>query len=332
MRMGARAPAVVGARLAAWACILGVILALAQAFADRRPVLPQGVAHPAPESLLLLDVQDVGGNLLAVGEAGYVLRAAAYGPPGSAMATATTATLTALAVSPSGDEILAVGHDSVIMASTTGGRTWQVEFADPEAHAPLLAVYQDAVSGKAFAVGAYGRLLVRAARGQPWVLQDLQGRDGHLNGLVRTGDALLLVGEAGTLLRSWDAGGAWEDLESPYVGSFFGILALENGGVLLYGMRGRAFRSTDAGETWETVSTGTEAALLAGYAAQGRVVLVGQHGRVLVSDHEARQFERLAQTRLQQTLTGVWAGTPDTADWILVGEGGWQRGLEPVGP
>ncbi len=50
--------------------------------------------------------------------------------------------------------------------------------------------------------------------------------------------------------RSDDGGETWAELPSPYEGSFFGVLPLDDDALLLFGLRGHLFRSEDAGETW----------------------------------------------------------------------------------
>ena len=60
-----------------------------------------------------------------------------------------------------------------------------------------------------------------------------------------------MAAEAGVAYRSDDAGATWHELPSPYPGSWFGGLALDENRVLLAGLRGHLFRSEDGGDTWK---------------------------------------------------------------------------------
>ena len=62
------------------------------------------------------------------------------------------------------------------------------------------------------------------------------------------GATLLIAGEAGTILRSTDAGLTWGKVASPYEGSYFGIQPVSASEVVVYGMRGKLMRSEDARE------------------------------------------------------------------------------------
>jgi len=177
---------------------------------------------------------------------------------------------------------------------------------------PLLDVwFEDQRSG--YALGAYGILL--------------QTKDGdnpdsfHLYGIARSiSGALLVAGEAGTLLRSRDGGENWDRPVSPYQGSFFGIVAANDGGLLAFGLRGNVFRSTDDGDTWSAVVTGDQRTLLSGMTqADGTIVLVGSAGAVLVSDDHGANFKSVSTSG-----TRVYSGVTETADGklMLVGFGG----------
>ena len=60
-------------------------------------------------------------------------------------------------------------------------------------------------------------------------LEIMEGSDYHLNHIARSGTGrLYIAAEAGTIYRSDDDGQTWISLPSPYHGSFFGTLPLEN--------------------------------------------------------------------------------------------------------
>lgn len=140
-----------------------------------------------------------------------------------------------------------VGHDATILHSRDGGETWVVQHRDPEWGKPLYDLAMlDARRG--FAVGANGRMMKTTDGGARW---DEFEPDVAINGtnfygvdLLRDG-TLVLVGEKGILGRSIDSGDTWQQLYSPYSGSFFGMLPLGEHGVYLFGLRGTVYALGD---------------------------------------------------------------------------------------
>lgn len=285
---------------------------------------PALLARLAPHSLLL-DAAAVGNLWVAVGERGHVLVSRDHGASWTQAAVPTRAMLTAVAMH---DERLgwAVGHDETILRTRDGGATWELVYSDPEAERPLLDLwFRDAEHG--FAIGAYGAFLATSDGGTSWSEQPISEDDFHLNAVAAASDGTLFVaGEAGHLYRSTDQGATWQALESPYEGSFFGLLPLSNGDLLVYGLRGELFRSADRGSTWEKIESGTEATLFAGLeTASGRVVVAGLAGALLVSDDHGRTFRSLPRPDRK----GNVALLADGERWTAFGEGG-ARLLEEI--
>ncbi|THF62913.1 sialidase [Pseudothauera nasutitermitis] len=274
------------------------------------------------EQLLMLDaalLED--GRLVAAGERGRIFYSDDGGAYWQTAASPTEATLTALSFTDARHGV-AVGHDAVVLRTEDGGTTWQLVAEDPQAEAPLLAVRMEA-DGRGLAVGAYGSALASADGGAHWEPVTLADDDRHFNALAALPDGtLLLAGEAGLLMRSDDGGENWAALESPYNGSFFGLLTLPGDVVLAYGMRGHIFRSEDRGEHWEEVDSGIEATLFGGRVLDdGRVVLAGQAGTVLVGDAQGRGFAPGGNDD-----TGVYGAVlPRAGGLLLFGEGGVRR-------
>ena len=125
------------------------------------------------------------------------------------------------------------------------------------------------------------------------------------------------------LFRSEDMGENWVRLESPYEGSFFGILAQPNGAVgrvVTFGLRGNIFVSDDRGETWEERMTENENTLMGGsFTADGRLVIVGRSGTVLSSDDGGENFSVLYRDD-RGSYGAVITGSD--GNLIVVGEGG----------
>ncbi len=194
---------------------------------------------------------------------------------------------------------------------------------------PFLNLWFDD-TGNGLAVGAYGYLFRTSDGGESWRLasRNIENPDKyHYYGVAAARDGTLyLVGEAGLLFRSADGGASWTTLESPYSGSYFGVVTGTDGDedfVLVFGLRGNIFRSTDGGAQWTRIAGGTESSLTAGTTLpDGRIVLVGNSGAVLVSDDAGRSFStRYREDRLSQS--GVAAA--DAGHVVVAGAGGVER-------
>ncbi len=267
---------------------------------------------------LLLDITPAGERLVAVGERGRIFLSNDQGATWPVAAAPGEATLTAVHFH---DERhgWAVGHDAVILRTEDGGASWSLVHQAPEEYRPLLDLwFEDENHG--FAVGAYGLFLETRDGGRSWQRRTLLAEDMHLNAIAGGPDGrLYIAGEAGTLLRSDDAGRRWRKLASPYRGSFFGVLRLPDGNPLVFGLRGKAFRSPDGGRRWVPVITHGESALQGGAVlADQSVVLVGNDGTVLVSRDGGRSFAR-REGGTRQTHASVTAAG---ATLVLVGERG----------
>jgi photosystem II stability/assembly factor-like uncharacterized protein len=204
-----------------------------------------------------------------------------------------------------------------------------VQFSAPKEQRPLLGVlFLDDKRG--MAVGAYGAYYETSDGGSKWTARKVLEDDKHLNAIVSVGKGrLLIVGEAGTLLRSDDAGATWKPGVSPYKGSFFGAVMARDESVLAFGLRGHVFRSADAGGTWTEVKTGTDAALAsATVLPDGAIAVAGNAGTLLVSRDNGKSFSAVPTGRRQALARAL----PSKGDSVLVlGEGGVSEvALGPV--
>ncbi|MCR4302068.1 MAG: YCF48-related protein [Sulfuricaulis sp.] len=267
---------------------------------------------------LLLDIAPAGSRLVAVGERGRILLSTDEGKNWSQATAPGQATLTAVYFHDDRHG-WAVGHDAVILRTEDGGRTWALVHQAPEERKPLLDVwFENPRHG--FAIGAYGLALETRDGGRQWRRRTLLPQDMHLNAIVGgPGGRIYIAGEAGTLLRSDDAGRRWRELSSPYPGSFFGVLQLPDGNPLIFGLRGKAFRSPDSGRRWLPVATHGETTLQGGAVLDdGSVVLVGNDGQLLISVDGGRQFTP-RRNGPRQAFAAVAASG---GAFVLVGERG----------
>ena len=292
----------------------------------------ESVRAPLAAEALLLDGAAAGGRLVVVGERGHILVSADDGASWTQAEVPTRVLLTAVHMH---DERTgwAVGHDAVILRTGDGGETWSVVHRAPEEELPLLDVwFRDERTG--FAVGAYGYFLASGDGGETWTSRAVSEDDFHLNALIpvpadSTGAQpsasrrLYIAAEAGIVYRSDDGGTTWRELPSPYAGSWFGGLALDEDRVLLTGLRGHLFRSGDGGETWTQLATGTQALLTGALRLpSGAIVVTGLEGSVLTSRDEGHSVST-ARLPLRE---GISAALP-LADGgvLLIGEFGVRR-------
>ena len=306
-----------------WPLAVALCLALAPAGAGAE----EAVEAPLAIESLLLDGAAAGSRLVVVGERGHVLVSTDDGASWTQSKVPTRALLTAVHMH---DERTgwAVGHDAVILRTGDGGETWEMVHRAPEEERPLFDVwFRDERTG--FAVGAYGYFLSTEDGGDTWTSRMISEDDFHLNALISDAaphpgsQRLYIAAEGGVAYRSDDGGASWRELPSPYAGSWFGALALDDEQVLMMGLRGSLYRSEDAGESWTQVSTGTNAALThAVRLPSGSIVITGLEGSVLTSEDGGRSvFSRRLPSR-----QGISAALP-LADGgvLLVGEFGVRR-------
>jgi photosystem II stability/assembly factor-like uncharacterized protein len=312
--------------------------------------LPAEMAPLASRSLLL-DIAQAGSRLVAVGERGHVLTSDNRGQTWAQAASVPTQELLTAVCFSDEQHGVAVGHDEIALVTSDSGNSWQRTHYAPQARQPLLDVLCNGTD--VIAVGAYGAYFVSTDRGVTWAERKFEaqpraakkavtpaapaddyadediGGDFHLNRIVgASGSRLYIAAEAGHLYRSDDAGKTWAELPSPYEGSFFGILPLNEDTLLAYGLRGHLFRSGDGGQTWRRIAVGTEAMLNdAIRLPRNGVAIVGLSGALLLSgdDGETFKLHQQADRKGLSALTGV-----GVSDLITVGEAGVKA--IPIGP
>ena len=288
------------------------------------------VQAPLAAKSLLLDGTVAGSRHVAVGERGHIIVSAAAGSDWVQARVPTRTLLTAVHMH---DELTgwAVGHDATILRTSDGGDSWTVVHDAPEEELPLLDVwFRDRLNG--LAVGAYGFAVATEDGGDTWTGRTISGDDYHLNALIpapgqAAGSQLLYIAaESGVIYRSEDGGETWQELPSPYAGSWFGGLALDENQVLLTGLRGHFFRSEDRGNSWTRIPTGTQATLTdAVLLPSGTVVVTGLEGTVLTSHDGGRSVE----SSNLATRQGISTAMPLAGGGVmLIGE----FGVVPLGP
>lgn len=269
----------------------------------------------APQSLLLDVVKTPDGRIVAVGERGHVVLSSDGAEWDQADLVPTRSTLTAVAAA--GNSLWAGGHDSTIIFSADGGRTWELQNYDPERQQPIMDIYFfDEKNG--FAIGAYGLMLRTYDGGITWEDQDIGGEGWHLNAIADLGAGnLVIAGEAGFSYYSNDGGDSWTPVEMPYPGSMFGVIAA-GPCVTTFGLRGNVQESCDDGVSWQELETPVQYSLAGGAYRDGVTLLAGNSGQILIR-REDGSFEAV----LHPSGVDFAAVVPlDGGAWLLVGDEG----------
>jgi len=277
--------------LAAAALLMFCAAALSLVMAAKQGFEPETTVRRV-DRLGLIALVRAGERLVAAGERGRILLSRDSGATWQVASTPTFNTLTSLTFVDAKTGF-ATGHQGVLLRTVDGGETWQQMALGGKEKPALLAVRVDGMRG--IAVGAYGAYFESADGGMTWTPRHILDNDfdRHLTGLAACGrDCLVIAGEAGTIVRSEDAGATWQRVTSPYEGSFFGAAGLKDGAAIVFGMRGHAFRSLDRGQTWQPIELARYTGALQGATVDGNgsIVLTGADGFVATSVDGGRTF------------------------------------------
>lgn len=276
--------------------------------------------------VVLLGLARAGNRAVAVGERGVILISDDNGVSWRQAKVPVSTTLAAVQFV---DERVgwATGHSGVVLTSGDGGETWHLQLdgrnaaklaldyanslpasvrdekllkeaqrlVDDGPDKPFLALhFSNRKEG--FVVGAYGLIFKTLDGGESWMpLMDRLENDRalHLNSIAVQGNSILLAGEQGLLLFSADAGKTFVRLESPYLGSWFSVIALSAEKWLLAGLKGNIFVLGSNGfkrsQVPIPVSIGNVVLM-----RDGRLLALNQSGQALWSADQGETWKALA--------------------------------------
>ena len=277
---------------------------------------------PTPRMLLLAGAYAGPATIIAVGERTTILRssdsAGTWRP--IAVPANLSAALTGITVAPDALNGWAVGHDALILATSDAGLTWRKSWQGND----LTASFVDVLAlddRHVLAIGANGLCLETRDAGATWQRRKLIDDDLHLNRLTRgpTG-TLYIAGERGTLLRSVDSGATWQPIDSPYDGSFYGIIPLGPTALVAHGLRGRIYRSSDDGRVWELVPLADRVLLAAAIKLKNNQLLFAGQARAFFTSRDGAR----SVAPLRVPFTSAVAALLELPDGriLALGEGG----------
>jgi photosystem II stability/assembly factor-like uncharacterized protein len=245
----------------------------------------------------ILGAAFAGKRMVAVGDHGIVLLSDDDGATfRQATNVPTRATLTSVSFV-SDKEGWAAGHWGSVLHTIDGGENWTVQRQDITVDQPLLSVlFTDEQNG--IVTGIWSLALRTRDGGKSWepiktpAPPGAGKTDANLFNIFTNKQGLTLIAaEQGIIYRSADAGVTWELIQSPYHGSFWSGIVLDDGSVLVGGLQGKVYRSADAGKSWTEVASGVTSSITSlAQAADGTVVGVGLEGVVITSKDHGQTF------------------------------------------
>ncbi|HWH42884.1 MAG TPA: YCF48-related protein [Usitatibacter sp.] len=301
---------------------------LAAAFVDPidQPAQPSALAARSP----LLAITRAGNRVVAVGARGHIVYSDDNAGTWRQAAVPVSVDLTGVSF-PREKIGWAVGHAGVVLATRDGGATWTKQLVGKQdgaargAAQPFLDVFFESdTSG--FVVGAFNTIFRTEDGGKswvPWMERTSNPEELHFYAVRARDGRVFLAGEQGKVWRLLPGANRFVPIETPYKGTFFGLILVHPATVLAFGMRGAVYRSADNGETWHKITVRTGAGVAAGTAlADGRIVLVDQGGGLHVSTDGGKSF---AARRMERPMAcyGLAAGGNGTV--IVSGAAGIAR-------
>jgi photosystem II stability/assembly factor-like uncharacterized protein len=268
-----------------------------------------------------------GDRIVAVGVKGHVLLSDDQGDSWrQAKQVPVTVTLTDVCFNTASDG-WAVGHRGAILKTTDGGENWSLQYDGFAAARDLHKALEVAGSDNAFygemmvedgadkpfldiaclgnqaavAVGAYGFGFSTRNGGESWT-PSTEVFDGtqqmHVYGADRVGDRMIMGGERGLLFSTDIRLQNYQQLTSPYDGTFFGVLGSRSDQVIAFGLRGNAFWSADAGTTWQSATIDTRQSLTVGKAlANGNALLLDNAGNGWLTRDNGKSYAAVLPDR-----------------------------------
>jgi len=278
-------------------------------------------AQPAPRAALemplstkavFLDLVNHENTVFAVGERGIILKSSDQGNSWKQVSSPVDITLTSIDFS-SKDKGWIVGHESTILHTVNGGKTWEVNRYKPDDERFYMSVkfFSEKLG---YVLGTDGELWVTEDAGKSWQLTILSVEEwyqNHLFAIEKMGESAIVIGERGGVFTSTNGLTDWQPLMSPYEGSFFGVNKIGNQ-YITFGMSGKLYLIDSVSLDWKKIETNTDQFLLQSIVTKDGeyVFIVGRGGIILVLNKEGELIKtRQSESRVDYTAVTILDGT-----------------------
>jgi photosystem II stability/assembly factor-like uncharacterized protein len=268
------------------------------------------ISHKA-STAVLLSVTRAGNRLVAAGERGIILTSDDNGLNWNQASVPTSVNLTSLEFVDDKNG-WATGHMGVILNTKDGGKTWTKQLDgiqaaqlavqsvtgsdDKRAIKEASYLVSDGpdkpffdidiqANGYGIAIGAFNLAFVTHDFGKTWAYLSPRINNElnkHLYQVNKVKQGYVIFGEQGLILSSSDNGQSFDQIKSPYSGTWFGMLVTSNGAWIAYGLKGNVYVSHNQGQEWSKIKSNTEASISAATElADGTIILATQAGELL---------------------------------------------------
>lgn len=269
--------------------------------------VPAMLAKKAPQTVLT-EITRTDTRTIAVGDYGLIIFRDAAQSAWQQAEVPTSIFFTGIDFADA-DHGWAVGHHGVIVATSDGGKTWQLQLdgfqyvEQQKAHfSQLVAALEEQLENFDGSEDEEEELLF-ALDDASFQLEnaELALTEGptkpFLDVHAVSNDEVYVVGAYGSMLRSQDGGKHWdildERIENPD-GYHLNTVISDDHYLYVAGEAGQVFRSADVGESWELLDSPYNGSFFASYVdKQQQLWLVGLRGNIFVSADQGDSFERV---------------------------------------
>lgn len=329
-------------QVAVW--VMGI--ALATAFPQTlRAAAPQGAVFqdpldvpapvgPASLTTRIFSVVNQTGRLFAVGAHGTILASADQGKRWEQIPSPVASDLTAIAFATANDGVI-VGHDSLLLRTRDGGRTWIRQFDVRTLNQAMLDHYRrlDADPGdadRAVIRQWIGELEQRVASGSPLPFFDVWFADARLG---------FAVGAFNLLLATEDGGESWvpwmERTENPRGAHLYAVRGNPgtDGDVYIAGELGLLMRLDRKARRFVAVPTPYDGTYFAMAVEGDTLVVAGLRGNALLSRDRGRDWTRIATgtTASIAAVARIDGTRTDGGGFALLTQGGGVLAIDGSG-
>jgi photosystem II stability/assembly factor-like uncharacterized protein len=288
----------------------------------------------------MLDVDNAGDRLVAVGQRGHIIYSNDQGQTWTQAEVPTSVMLTRVHFA-SAESGWAVGHDGHVLSTGDGGITWVLQRDGLSAQAEINE--RDAGRARervaslraqvAVASDADHEALMEALDEAEWVLDKARETLDEpvyapplMDVWFRNEDQGWASGAYGTLIYTNNGGRDWQDWSWKVDVNaddlhYNGVHGAPDGGLYLASEWGNVFRSRSGGENWEVLETGYDGSFFGVIVspATGSVFAYGLLGTIYRSTDNGESWEEL-DSMVRASLFGAVAG--EGGALIFVGLGG----------